>query len=439
MSIITQVSDKMQEVLNIKANEVAKSSGFIQRKRKFTACAFLQTLVFGWLQNPEASYADLAQIARVFEVDVSRQAIVNRMTDKTATFLKAILESAASECVSPTPQQLPLLKQFKGVYVQDSTWLSLPDELSSIWKGTRCKTTDKKAAIKLQVRFDVLTGAFSHFQLTDGITPDTKTEQGFEPLPAGSLRLADLGYFSLDTFEELTQAGVFWLSRLKVDCKLFDEHQNTFCLHNHLQAINDAQVVDIKCFVGATKRLPARLVAVRCSEEDANKNRRRIKSEARRRGVTPSKKKLQLADWHIYITNIDIEQLTPIQVATVYRVRWQVELMFKSFKSVGIVNTSRSTKPYRILCEVYAKLIAQLLRHWIMLSTGWRCIQHNIIKTAELIEYHARTLMICFHKSKTAFLRTLRYIKQDMLHSDCGENRSGKHITYKHLKEAENP
>ena len=140
-----------------------------------------------------------------------------------------------------------------------------------------------------------------------------------------------------------------------------------------------------------------------------------------------------------YITNIDIEQLTPKQVATVYRVRWQVELMFKSFKSVGIVNASRSTKPYRILCEVYAKLIAQLLRHWVMLSTGWRCIQHNIIKTAELIVYHARTLLICFHKSKTAFLRTLRYIKQDLLHSDCGEHRSGKHITYKHLKEAEKP
>ena len=91
-----------------------------------------------------------------------------------------------------------------------------------------------------------------------------------------------------------------------------------------------------------------------------------------------------------------------------------VELMSKSFKSVGAVDTSRSTKPYRILCEVYAKLIAQL------------------------IEYHARTLLISFHKSKTAFLRTLRNIKQDLLHSDCGEHRAGKWTTYKLLKEAEN-
>ena len=125
MSILTQVTDKMQEVLIIKANEAAKSSGFIQRQRKFTGSAFVQTLVFGWLQNPEASYTDLAQTGRVFEVDVSRQAIVNRMTDRAATTLKTILESVSTECVIPSPQQLPLLNQFRGVYVQDSTWLSL--------------------------------------------------------------------------------------------------------------------------------------------------------------------------------------------------------------------------------------------------------------------------------------------------------------------------
>ena len=285
MSILTQVTDKMQEVLNIKANEAAKSSGFIQRQRKFTGSTFVQMLVFGWLQNPNASWTDLAQTARVFGVDVSRQSIVNRMTPEAAATLKATLESASAECVIPSPQQLPLLKQFRGVYVQDSTWISLPDALSCVWKGSGCKTTDKKAAIKLQVRFDILTGAFDHFQLTDGIAADSKTEQAFEPLPAGSLRLADLGYFSLDAFEKLTQTGVSWISRLKAGCKLFDQQQNAFCLHNHLRAIN-APIIDLKCFIGATKRLPIRLVALRCSQQETNKRRRQIRSEAKRRGTT---------------------------------------------------------------------------------------------------------------------------------------------------------
>ena len=131
MSIFAQVTDQMQEVLNIKANEVTGNSGFIQRQRKFTGSAFVQTLVFGWIQNPETSYADLAQTARALDIDVSRQAIVNKMTDKTSTTLKAILESAATECCSP-PQQLPLLKKFQDIYMQESTWISLLDELSSI-------------------------------------------------------------------------------------------------------------------------------------------------------------------------------------------------------------------------------------------------------------------------------------------------------------------
>ncbi|MDE0085202.1 MAG: transposase [Candidatus Poribacteria bacterium] len=102
-----------------------------------------------------------------------------------------------------------MLKQFSGVYLQDSTWIALPDELQSVWQGTGCRTDHKKASIKLHLRFDVLSGAFQHFQLTDGITADRTTEKQFEPLPAGSLRLADLGYFSLDAFEKLTQTGSF--------------------------------------------------------------------------------------------------------------------------------------------------------------------------------------------------------------------------------------
>lgn len=208
-------------------------------------------------------------------------------------------------------------------------------------------------------------------------------------------------------------------------------------MHKHLKAAN-SDTIDLNCFIGSKKRLPARLVALRCSKQEANK-RRYIRRDAKRRWKTPSKQRLQLAGWNIYITNIKATQLTPEQIATFIRIRWQVELMFKCFKGNGKVNTSRSTKPDRILCEVYAKLIAQLVRHWIMLATEWRCIQHDIIRTAKLITLHARTLTISFHKSKTAFCNTLRDIKQDIQNSDCGKHRAGKHTTYKLLKKVENP
>ena len=143
--------------------------------------------------------------------------------------------------------------------------------------------------------------------------------------------------------------------------------------------------------------------------------------------------------WYVFITNIDTTQLSVEQIAAITRIRWQVELMFKCFKSVGRVNKSRREKPYSILCEVYAKLITQLLRHWIMIASGWQCIHHNIIKTAELINLYARQIAISFGKSKTALRKTLEEIKRTVLKSDKRIRNQGKNITIKHLREVENP
>ena len=46
---------------------------------------------------------------------------------------------------------------------------------------------------------------------------------------------------------------------------------------------------------------------------------------------------------------------------------YNIELLFKLWKSQGRVDESRSTKPWRILCEVYAKLLAMLVQHWVFL------------------------------------------------------------------------
>ena len=107
-------------------------------------CCLIQTLVFGWLEAPDASYADLANTAaQALGIDVSRQAIEQRMTPLAAETLKETLEAAATQVLTLKPQCLPLLKHFTGVYVQDSTWITLLDELHTIWKGASCRTQKK--------------------------------------------------------------------------------------------------------------------------------------------------------------------------------------------------------------------------------------------------------------------------------------------------------
>ena len=243
MSIITHVTDVMQDVLEDTANIASLECGFVQRKRKLVGGTFVKILVFGWLENADASYTDLAHTARALGIDVTRQAIEKRMTYEAAETLKATLEAAATQVVAPLPQKLPLLNQFNGIYVQDSTIISLPDELRPVWKGGRGKNDHEKAALKLHLRFDVLTGAFEHLQLTDSVTPDSKAAEQFEPLPPKSLRLADRGYFTLDTFEQLTQNNIYWISPYKVRCRIYDEQGEPICLEKYLSTLHSALLI----------------------------------------------------------------------------------------------------------------------------------------------------------------------------------------------------
>ena len=215
MSILHQVPAKMQMILETVPDEVAVNTGLVKRKRKLTGSALAQILVLGWLENPEASYQHLTETAAALGIQVSRQALEQRLTLETTEMLKLTLDAATTEMleVAGRREALPLLQQFQGVYVQDSTWITLPDELHETWKGQPKKNHPHKAALKLHLCFDVLTGGFQDFQLTDGMTADATAAKAAAPLPEGSLRLADLAYFSLDELEKLTENGIYWVSR----------------------------------------------------------------------------------------------------------------------------------------------------------------------------------------------------------------------------------
>ena len=443
MSILPQVPEKMQTILQTVADEVAPQTGCVKRNRKLTGSALAQTLVFGWLEHPEASYQQLTETAATLGIQVSRQALEQRLTPETAEMLKLTLEAAITEMleVASRPQVVPLLEPFRGVYVQDSTWISLPDELHGTWKGLPKKNHPHKAALKLHLCFDVLTGRFQQFHITDGMTADSSAAKAADPLPHGSLRLADLAYFSLDTLEKLTQDGIYWISRLKANSYLSDETGEPLDLEKMLRETEEDTHIRKPIRIGKRKQLQAYLIAERLSQAETDKRRRSIRYRAKRKAQTPSKTLLRLAGWNLYITNIEADPLTPKQICVIVGIRWKpIELMFKGFKSIGKLQHSRSQKPYRILAEIYAKLIALLIQQAVMLGAGYRHIQHSFIKTARYIAGYARLIALSFHHSKTALRKTLKAIKQAFDHGGAFQKSTGKNTTFHRLKDAtENP
>ena len=234
-------------------------------------------LVFGWLANPNSTYEELAQAGTTVGVTLTPQAIEQRFTPEAADSLKQVLDATVEQVIAADQQAIPLLKQFNGVFIQDSSWISLPDELAEVWKGCGNKPGDKtSSSVKIQLRWELLSGGINHFALTHGTTNDKQITQTAGALPRGSLRLADLGYFSLDELKCCSDDEVFWLTRIPATCEVFDTESNHLNLQEWLEQQAPPEI-ESPIQLGIKAQLPCRLLAQRVAVDVANKRLSHLK------------------------------------------------------------------------------------------------------------------------------------------------------------------
>jgi hypothetical protein len=251
------------------------------------------------------------------------------------------------------------------------------------------------------------------------------------------LRLADLGYWSLEAFAALEQPQVFWLSRLQMQTAVYDATGVRQDLLTLLES-QPTDTVERAVALGERQHLAARLVAVRVPQDVADTRRRRLRKAARDTGRQVSATRLALAAWTLCVTNVPAERLTWREALVLGRMRWQMALLFKLWKSQGRVDESRSTKPWRILCEVYAKLLAMLVQHWVFLVSFWAYPDRSLTKAAQTVQKHALHLASAF-PSVQRLGQALLTVKR-CLAAGCRMNRRKKHPnTYQLLLQATDP
>jgi len=340
MITIQQLAQTMQTILNSAADIAAQETRFVQRKSKLTGAKFAQTLVFGWLSNPQATLEELAQTAATLGVEISPQGIDQRFTGAAAACLEQVLGAAVTEMIEAEPVAIPILQRFKGVYILDGSTIGLPAALADEWAGCGNRVPGNEAAVKVQVCLDLITGALWGPLLQDGWAHDRSSPLQTASLPAGALRLADLGYFSLDGFQELDAQGVYWLSRLQVGTAVFDQNGEREDLVSLLRAQREDDV-GISVKLGVRHCLSCRLLAKRVPQKVAAQRRRRLRQQARGRGQVVSQARLG-ADWTIYVTNAPIALMSLREVLVLARARWQIELLFKLWKNQGLIDEWRT-------------------------------------------------------------------------------------------------
>lgn len=424
MSILPQVADAMQEILTETSDVLARESGFVKRQRKLSGGGFVQTLVFGWLSNPDSTVEELSQTAATLGISISPQGIDQRFTKEASEFLHKVLQEAVSIMIAESPVAIPLLQRFHGVYIQDNSTLTLPDSLSVIWLGCGGSSTkNTSSSVKTHVRLNLNTGELTGPYLHPGKEHAKSSQLHEEPLPKGSLRIGDLEYFCLADFKALSNDGVYWLSRGKSQCHVYDQDGKLWDILDLLKA-QCKDRLDIHVLLGARARIPCRLLAVRVPDKVAKLRRSKIISEYRREGKRPSKKMLGLASWSFAFCSVPCEMLSLDEAFVLLRTRWQIEMLFKLWKSHGHIDEWRSEKPWRILCEIYAKLLAMIIQHWILLASSWKYPDRSLFKASKTIKKHAMNLACAFASGvKECLCNALKVIKF-CLSVGCRMNKS---------------
>jgi hypothetical protein len=384
---IAELAAILQTLLIEDANRIGRESGFIQRQRKFSGASFAQALVFGWQANPQASLEELCQSAGMAGVSISPQGLQDRLdSSQAAKFMQQLLERAVSYVVSSDGERNDLLARFKGVYIQDSTIIELPLALRDLWAGCGNQAS-KKAGLKVQTMLNYQAGHLS-LQLAEAKAHDCPL-QSLE-LPKGSLHLADIGYFKVANFRDLSQRGVWWLSRLPARVGIWDGLK--------LQELSDflaqqtSDIVDLPVELSA-QRLACRLIAVRVPAHVAQKRQERARSEARQRPHNLQATTLDLCSWTIIVTNLSAQQLSVEEALILLRLRWQIELLFKLWKQILLVDEWRSQQVWQILTELYAKLLIALLQHWFCVISCWQEPRRSLVKASLWLRKQAFQLL----------------------------------------------
>lgn len=341
-----------------KINQLAYKTGFVQRSNvQLTGLLFLQAFVFASLEHVSITLSKVAQSCADVGLIISPQALDQRINKSSVAFMKEMFAEAMRMLVNKQPLLISILAQFSAVNLIDSSGIPLPTSMAELYPASR---NTEAANLKLRVVFDFLYGHLQQVLFAAGHEADQGFEAYLSTVKANSLNIMDLGHFNLKNFKAIANKDAFFLSRYKHRTQVLTPQAAEIDLLKQLSDQPET-VVELSVLVSKSHRLPCRLVAFRLKQEVADQRRRQAKQAAKRRGQTVSPRTLALLDWSIYLTNAPVEMLTPSQIASLYRLRWQIELLFKLVKSYFGLRRFAQLRPERILTELYAKLIAVVL------------------------------------------------------------------------------
>ena len=383
--------------------QLARQTLWHQRPGKIDAYDFLLSAVLG---QASALRLTLDSQSRSLAEPVSRQAIDQRYHERTVDFFHRSFDHVLAEALAPSPRAglaESLGAHFRAVYLLDSTCWDAPGSLQSIFPS--CGGDGSAANVKLLLRYECLSGQF-HPQ---ALLPGKKSDQGLAAaaagrLQAGELQIQDKGFYDAAAWHAVQQAGAYLLMPWPRSVTVWarpapGQPEQPLDVAATLAGATTARVEWAEVAFGQKERRVAglRLTAFRLSLESAQRQRAKLREAQRCQGRVPTRQALELAGWLILITNVPVTKLPTDQIAYLYRLRWQVELIFRQCKTTLRLDQARGDNPHRTQCEIWARLLAAVfLFLWHGHANALCWLQHrreiSFEKVACLIQQKAHSL-----------------------------------------------
>jgi hypothetical protein len=379
VNVWTNIKNKISEMFQpTELSKLARKNKFIQRSTSLLQGKEFVDLMTAASIDPQVIPLEvLCSILREQnpEVDLAPQSLMERINrPESAAFLKTIfqktLEKGMEDIIEKTPPEL--LARFDNVYIEDCTECTLNEELQDKFKGSSGGAS--KASVKIDLIYEIKRKNIFSIDLVDRRSPDQKlAKKHLDIIKNGDLWIRDLGFFDVTVLKIIAESGAYFLSRLHASANVYfnKEDESPLDLAEYLNRHypNDA-VIDLQVFVTAEK-LPCRLVAYRAPKEIAEKRRRAANMEAKKKGRMQKEANKNRLDFTFFITNVPKDVWKADVVGTIYTVRWQIELIFKSWKSALKIHYLKGTNEYRIKCLLYGKLISIAVMNLIYKLADW--------------------------------------------------------------------
>ena len=339
---------------------MAAETGFSQRHSKLTATVFFDLLFYATSlsQNSSLEYL-VSYLGDQYGIHICKQSLDERFHERTVNFVKSVLSELIREQFSRVLYSESFLPNFNHVRIKDSTKFNVPSNLKEHYKGSGGSGSTSEAGISIQYEFDLKTGKFLDLTLTEAIRNDQQdAKETVEDVCKNDLVIRDLGYFSLPVLQKIHKQEAFFLSRLPSHILVFDEKGVEIDFKDLFIFMTKTGIekTERQVFIGEDK-VPVRLIIGLVPDHVYQQRLRSRQADAKRRGRQTKEKTKFLLHCNLFITNAEAKILPLEKVMPLYRFRWQIELMFKNWKSVFSIHSLQKMKEHRYITMLYIRLI----------------------------------------------------------------------------------